>query len=673
MASQEKASLLANDPFLERAATMLRVISMDAVEKAASGHPGMPMGMADVATVLFSKFLKINPQDPLWPNRDRFVLSAGHGSMLLYGLNYLSGYPEMTLDAIKSFRQLDSLAAGHPEVHPSAGIETTTGPLGQGFANAVGMALAQKLLEDRFGEKLTHHHTYAVVGDGCLMEGISQEALSLAGHLKLSKLIVLFDDNHISIDGDTNLATCDDTRARFRASGWDTHTVDGHDFLQIEKALQAAQTATRPTLIACRTIIGKGAPNKAGTSSTHGSPLGASEVAGARAALGWSHPPFDIPQELVQEWRRRLETRLAPVYQDWTHTLASLEPQERENFQRRMTGGLTPGWQNTLQTFKAQVLDQKPTLATRQSSGNVLDALVPHMPELLGGSADLTGSNNTFAKGMKGITPQDFSGDYVHYGVREHAMGALMNGIALHGGFVPYSGTFLVFSDYCRPALRLAALMKQRVIHVMTHDSIGLGEDGPTHQPIEHLSSLRAIPQMQVFRPCDALEVLECWELALNAHAPSVMALTRQALPMLRQDGALENKCARGGYILREATNPHQVTLVATGSEVSLGEEVRSELESLGIGTRLVSMPCTLLFDRQERAYKTQTLGPHTLRVAIEAASPWGWERYVGDQGLIFGIDTFGASAPYKELYKHFGLTCGPIVEAITQRLEEDK
>ncbi|MBA4749100.1 MAG: transketolase [Alphaproteobacteria bacterium] len=653
--------------FLKEAATALRFLAADAVEKAKSGHPGMPMGMADVATVLFTKFLKINPHDPLWPDRDRFVLSAGHGSMLLYGLNYLSGYKEISLETLKSFRSLGSLAAGHPEYHPTAGIETTTGPLGQGLATAVGMALGEKLLAQEFPDTLMSHHTYVIAGDGCLMEGISQEAITLAGHLNLSRLIVLFDDNHISIDGGTDLSTSEDTLARFEAAGWQAERIDGHDFAQIEAALARAQTATKPTLIACRTTIGKGAPKKQGTSDTHGSPLGAAEIEAAREALGWHHAPFEIPQSLVQHWQKKLTDRVFPVYHAWQDRFEKMDARLKKNFSDRMSGTLAPSWTQALDALKDQFLEDKPSLATRQSSGKVLDVLVPTLPELLGGSADLTGSNNTLAKGMKGVTPQDFSGRYLHYGIREHAMAAAMNGLALHGGFVPYSGTFLVFSDYCRPAIRLAALMKQRVIHVMTHDSIGLGEDGPTHQPIEHLSSLRAIPGLQVLRPADCLEAADCWEMALTYQGPSVMALTRQALPTLRREK--ENLSQKGAYILEEATKDHKVTLIATGSEVSIAAAVRAALEEKGIGTRLVSMPCTLRFDQTSKAYRTSVLAPHTLRVAIEAASSWGWERYVGEDGLIFGIDTFGASAPYQDLYAHFGLTAPAITDAVTSYL----
>ncbi|MBA4118395.1 MAG: transketolase [Candidatus Puniceispirillum sp.] len=660
-------------PLLKDAATAVRILAMDAVEAAKSGHPGMPMGMADVASVLFGKFLRINPQDPLWPDRDRFVLSAGHGSMLLYALNYLSGYEGMTLQALRTFRQLGSAAAGHPEVHPTLGIETTTGPLGQGFANAVGMALAEKMLRASYGDALVCHKTYAIVGDGCLMEGIAQEALSLAGHLKLSNLIVLFDDNHISIDGKTSLSMSDDTRARFLAGGWQVEAIDGHDMAHIEAALAKAQMATKPTLIACRTTIGYGAPTKAGTHGVHGSPLGKDECAAVREALGWDHPPFEIPDELLGAWRANLTARVSPHYNAWQERLAQMDFHVREAFSRTVSGDLDPAWQGALRSHKESLLALRPSLATRQASGDVLDVLTPHLPQLLGGSADLTGSNNTLAKGVKAITPDDFSGRYIHYGVREHAMAALMNGLALHGGFVPFGGTFLVFSDYCRPSMRLAALMGVRVIYVMTHDSIGLGEDGPTHQPIEHLASLRAIPHMQVLRPCDAVEVAECWEIALETQGPSVLALTRQALPLLREDKTPQNLTKQGAYVVREASHDHRVTLLATGSEVALAVEVRGLLEAQGIGARVVSIPATNLFDAQPSEVKAQLLAPHTLRIAIEAASPFGWEKYVGEEGLICGISSFGASAPYQTLYAHFGLTPGAIHAKIVDKLEDKK
>ena len=659
---------------LKNMSTAVRVLSIDGVEAAQSGHPGMPLGMADVATVLFTKFLKFDPANPTWINRDRFVLSAGHGSMLLYSLNYLSGYDGITLQELKNFRKWGSHTAGHPEHNTALGIETTTGPLGQGLANAVGMAMAQKWLSTRYGHDIMGHHTYTIVGDGCLMEGISQEVISLAGHLKLSKLVVLFDDNGISIDGKTSLATSEDTLTRFQACGWHVQHIDGHDHKAIEEALASVQTADKPNLIACRTTIGFGAPTKSGTADIHGSPLGTAEWEATRDALGAAHwPAFEVPQNILQSWRTCIKERALSAYTLWKKSFDALDPKIQQEITQRMSESLTPGWQEVLQTHKQNLYDTRPTLATRQSSGDVLKTLAPVLPELLGGSADLTGSNNTRPSDMKEITPDDFSGSYLHCGVREHAMGAIMNGLALHGGAVPYGGTFLVFSDYCKPAIRLSALMGVQVIYVMTHDSIGLGEDGPTHQPIEHLASLRALPNLNVMRPCDAIETTECWQIALESpHTPSLLALTRQALPVLREGTYTpHNACATGGYILRKAIASHQVTLLATGSEVEIAVQVRDILEKPGIGTQVSSLPCWRLFDQQDAAYRQKVLSPHTLRVAIEAASGFGWERYVSDTGLICALKGFGASAPYKELYKYFGLTAESISQECLTHLKQ--
>lgn len=653
------------------AANALRFLSADAVEKAGSGHPGMPMGMADVATVLFSKFIRVNPKDPLWPGRDRFVLSAGHGSMLLYALNYLSGYKDFSLETLKTFRQLHSLAAGHPDYHPAAGIETTTGPLGQGLANGVGLALGQQIMAASFGEALFDHYTYVLAGDGCLMEGLSQEALSLAGHLKLSRLILLFDDNHVSIDGSTDLATSEKTLQRFEAGGWQCQRIDGHDPFQIEAALQEAHRQEKPSLIACRTTIGFGAPHKAGTAQAHGAPLGQEEIAAARQALGWPYGPFEVPASLRKAWQEALQERGLAAYNTWRDHFDALPPETQKALTRRLAGDLPDTWQKALLHLKKHFVKTRPPLATRQSSGQVLEVLVQEIPALLGGSADLTGSNNTRPSSLKTLSGDDFSGRYIHYGVREHGMAALMNGLALYGGLVPYGGTFLVFSDYCRAALRLSALMKLRVLYVMTHDSIGLGEDGATHQPIEHLASLRAMPNLLVFRPADAVEVAECWEAALNARdCPSVLALSRQQVPTLRGEACQEmNLSAKGGYILQDAGLEHQVTLFATGSEVGLALEVREALEEKGVGTRAVSLPCWALFDQQKKAYQDHVLARDTLGVALEAASSFGWERYVGRDGLFCTIDTFGASAPAKDLYAHFGLTKECLTEKIMERL----
>ena len=646
---------------------------MDAVEAANSGHPGMPMGMADVATVLFTRFLKFDPQHPEWPDRDRFILSAGHGSMLLYALAYLTGYRKMTLDEIRHFRQLGSHTAGHPEADPSLGIETTTGPLGQGLANAVGFALAEAMLAARFGNAVVDHHTYVIAGDGCLMEGISQEAISLAGHLKLGKLIVLFDDNGISIDGKTTLATSEDHLQRFAACGWRVDTVDGHDPVAIEAAIAAAKAdSTRPSLIACKTTIAFGAPTKAGTSASHGAPLGKDEIKGAREQLGWPHAPFEIPAPLLEAWRQA-GARGEADYAAWTERLGQLAPDARAEFTRRLSGELPDGWQAALLNAKRQLIAEPKAIASRLASGNVLDLLVPLIPELVGGSADLTGSNNTRAKGTTPVAPGAYDGNYLFWGVREHGMAAAMNGMALHGGFIPFGGTFLVFSDYCKPSIRLSALMHQRVIYVLTHDSIGLGEDGPTHQPIEHLAMLRAIPGLQVFRPADAVETLESWALALTStRHPSVLALSRQNLPTLRTEYTDENRTARGAYVLRPAQAAHQVALVATGSEVALAVAVQEQMEARGIGASVVSFPCWSLFDAQPKSYQDAVLPDSVLKVAIEAAAPFGWHKYIGRDGLMIGMDGFGASAPAPDLFRHFGFTPEAIVDKILRRLTTD-
>ncbi|HXP77320.1 MAG TPA: transketolase [Stellaceae bacterium] len=655
------------DRELREMADAIRALAMDAVEKANSGHPGMPMGMADVATVLFSKFLKFDPRDPAWPDRDRFVLSAGHGSMLLYSLLHLTGYAEMTLDELKRFRQLGSRTAGHPEYGHAPGIETTTGPLGQGLGNAVGMALAERIMNARFGDGLVDHHTYVIAGDGCLMEGISHEAISLAGHLKLRKLIVLWDDNSISIDGPTGLTVSDDQLARFEASGWDVSAADGHDTDAMAAALEVARASDRPSLIACRTTIAFGAPTKAGTAAAHGSALGAAEIEGARKRLGWPYPPFEIPEAIRMRWHA-VGARGAAASSAWRERLAKAPADLRHEFERRQSGELPSGWRAALAAVKEKFAADAPKLATRQASGGVLDALAPVIPELIGGSADLTPSNNTKVKSQALLTSKNYGGSYIHYGVREHGMAAAMNGLALHGGVVPYGGTFLIFTDYFRPAIRLSALMGVRVIYVMTHDSIGLGEDGPTHQPVEQLAALRAVPGLRVFRPADAVETAECWELALAApKTPSVIALTRQALPALRRDTG-ENRSARGGYVLAEADGARRVTLVATGSEVALAMTARDLLKAKGVAAAVVSLPCWELFDAQDPAYRASVLGTAP-RVAVEAASPFGWERYVGAGGAIVGMTGFGASAPAEDLFRHFGITAEKVAEAALSRI----
>jgi transketolase len=638
-------------------ANAIRALAMDAVEKANSGHPGMPMGMADVATVLFTRFLKFDPANPHWPDRDRFVLSAGHGSMLLYALLYLTGYEDMTLDELRNFRQLGSRTPGHPEYGHAAGIETTTGPLGQGLANAVGMALAERLLAARFGAEAVDHHTYVIAGDGCLMEGVSHEAISLAGHLRLNRLVVLWDDNRISIDGPTSLTVSDDQIARFRAAGWNTDAVDGHDPEAVAGALAAAKESALPTFIACRTTIGFGAPTKAGTAATHGSPLGAAEVAGARQTLGWTHAPFVVPDTILAAWRAA-GGRGAASHRQWREKLSRLDSKTRDDFQRAQQGDLPAGWLDALNEHKRRLAESKPNWATRKSSQEALEILNVAIPELIGGSADLTGSNNTKTKTLAVVTRDNYAGRYIHYGVREHAMAAAMNGIALHGGLIPYGGTFLVFTDYCRPSIRLAALMGLRSIFVMTHDSIGLGEDGPTHQPVEHLASLRAMPNLHVFRPADAVETAECWAAALQAATtPSVIALTRQNLPALPRPYTAENLSARGAYVVAEAAGPRQATLLATGSEVQIALAARDILQGEGVSTAVVSMPAWDLFDRQPAGYRRQVLGDTGVRVAVEAGVSLGWTRYVASEEAVVCMPGFGASAPYEKLYEHFAIT----------------
>ncbi|PWC83581.1 transketolase [Azospirillum sp. TSO5] len=657
-------------PSLHTMASAIRALSMDAVEAAKSGHPGMPMGMADVATVLFTQYLKFDPKNPSWPDRDRFVLSAGHGSMLIYSLAYLTGYERMTIDEIKRFRQLGSLTPGHPEVDPSLGIEMTTGPLGQGVSTAVGMALAERITNARFGDELIDHYTYVIASDGDLMEGVSHEACSLAGHLGLNRLIVLWDDNHISIDGSTDLSFTDDTQARFRSYGWNTIAVDGHDTDAVSKAIAQARTSTdKPTLIACRTIIGKGAPNKANTHGCHGSPLGADEVAATRTAIGWTHEPFVVPDEVLSAWRAA-GTRSADAYAAWTGRRATLTEGAGKAFDEAFGRGVPSALTDTIVAFKQKVSAEKPSWATRVASGNTLEVLVPAIHELIGGSADLTPSNNTKVKNTADVKGKgEFAGRYVRYGVREHGMATLMNGMTLHGGIIPYGGTFMQFADYCRPSIRLAALMKQRTIFVMTHDSIGLGEDGPTHQPVEHLAALRAIPNLLVLRPADAVETAECWQIALEATgSPSVLALTRQNVPTLRTEHTAENLSARGAYVLAEAEGERKATILATGSEVSLAMEARKALQAQGIGTAVVSMPSWELFERQDDAYKASVLGSG-VRVGVEAAIRLGWDRWLGANGAFVGMAGFGESAPYQELYKHFGITAEAVVDAVKARL----
>jgi len=657
-AKETSAAGAVADP--RRDANAIRALAMDAVEKAKSGHPGMPMGMADVATVLFQRFMKFDAARPDWPDRDRFVLSAGHGSMLLYALLYLLGYPGMGRKELENFRQLGSPTAGHPEYGHAAGIETTTGPLGQGLAAAVGMAIAERLAEARFGDDLVDHFTYVIAGDGCLMEGVSHEAIDLAGHLKLSKLIVFWDDNSISIDGPTSLATSMDQIARFAAAGWHVAHVDGHDSEAVAQAIAAAQADPRPSLIGCRTVIGYGAPTKQGKESCHGAPLGAAEIDAAREALVWPHAPFELPEEVLQAWRAA-GRRGAKAREDWEARRAASP--KGAAFDAFMKGDVGAEVAKPLAEFRATLAAEKPKVATRKSSEMTLGIINGATQATIGGSADLTHSNFTITKGMGEVAPGDFSGRYIHYGVREFGMAAAMNGIALHGGFAPYGGTFLVFSDYARGAIRLSALMGLRVIYVLTHDSIGLGEDGPTHQPIEHLAALRAMPNLNVFRPADAIETAECWELALaSAHTPSVLSLSRQNLPTLERPVG-ENLSARGGYVLREAAGKRDATLLATGSEVEIALAAADILGTQGIKAAVVSMPCWELFEAQSEAYRAEVLGAAP-RVAVEAAARLGWDRWIGERGAFIGMSGFGASGPAAELYKHFGVTAEAVADA---------
>ncbi len=653
-----------------RMANAIRMLAADAVQAANSGHPGMPMGMADVATVLFTRFLKFDPTVPDWPDRDRFVLSAGHGSMLQYALLYLTGYADVDRAQIAAFRQLHSRTPGHPEAFLTRGVETTTGPLGQGLANAVGMALAERMLNARFGDDLVDHRTYVIAGDGDLMEGISHEAISLAGHLRLHKLTVFWDDNGISIDGRTALAVSDDQLARVRACGWDGTAVDGHDPVAVGDAIIQAQQSDRPFLIACRTTIGYGAPTKAGSEKAHGAALGAEELAGLRQHLDWPHAPFDVPEPILAVWREAGLRGQAPR-QAWQRRLAAVELDRRGRFETALAGTLPEGWQDVLTAFKRNVCGAPPKVPTRKASQDVLEHLVKAVPTLIGGSADLTGSNLTKAKEMERVAPGDYGGRYIHYGVREFAMAAAVNGLALHGGFIPYCGTFLVFADYMRNAMRLSALMGLRVVYVLTHDSIGVGEDGPTHQPVEHLAMLRATPQLTVFRPADSVETAECWALALSeVRGPSVLALSRQPLPTVRVHHTAQNRCAQGGYVLEEADGPRRVTLIATGSEVAVAKRARELLQGNGIGAAMVSLPSWELFEAQPAAYRSHVLGgAGVLRVAIEAAAPFGWERYVGPDGLIIALPSFGLSGPGDALFAEFGLTGEAVAEKVMAKL----
>jgi len=636
-------------PAFKDLSNAIRMLSVDAVQRANSGHPGMPMGMADVATVLFKYYLRFSPKNPSWINRDRFILSAGHGSMLLYSLLYLTGYKSISIENIKNFRQINSICAGHPEYVENSGIETTTGPLGQGIANAVGLALAEEILKNKLGKKVFNHKTYVLAGDGCLMEGISHEALSLAGHLKLKNLIMLFDNNSISIDGPTNLAVSDNFKKRFESYGWDYIDINGHNEKQIFSALKKVQKAKKPTVISCKTIIGFGSPNKSAKAAAHGSPLGEDEVSLVRKKLKWKHPPFQIPKEILNEWRN----------------IGSRGIEESEKWQKNYGKKIEKNnLDNIFKTEKQNIIKNLETIATRKSSEKILSVLIEKLPNLIGGSADLSGSNNTKTKNHSIIKPGNFKGNYIHYGVREHAMCGIMNGLALHSDLIPYGGTFLIFSDYCKPSMRLAALMKQRVIYVLSHDSIGLGEDGPTHQPIEQLASLRSIPNLNVFRPADSTETFECWQLALkNSKTPSAIALSRQKINPIRKDFYEENKCANGAYEILRTNQNIELTILATGSEVSLACDISHKLATENIYTKVISMPCHEIFEQQSNSYKTKILNETKIKISIEAGITECWKKYIGENGLTFGVDDFGKSAPYKKIYEHFNLTSNHIIK----------
>lgn len=643
---------------LKTMANTIRFLAADAINKSNSGHPGMPLGMADVATVLFAEYIKLNPSAPKWFDRDRFVLSAGHGSMLLYSLLYLTGYKDITLDDIKNFRQFGAKTAGHPEYGNLDGIDMTTGPLGQGISSAVGMALAERMINARFGDKLCNHYTYVIAGDGCLMEGISEESASLAGHLGLNKLIVFWDNNNITIDGTVDKSNSTDQIARFKAIGWNTISINGHDYTEIRKAIETAQKSDKPTLIACKTTIGFGAPTKCGTSKCHGSPLGEEETAGMRKALNWNYAPFEVPAESLKLWQQT-QTRNEKEYKAWVEAAASAGTEFR-NF---IANKLPNGWDKDLNQLKKQALLDEPKVATRKASEMCLKAIVPNIPQIVGGSADLAASNLTFVEGLKTVTKDDYHGNNIMYGIREHAMGAIMNGMALHGGAIPYGGTFFVFSDYMRPSMRLASIMGIRVIYVLTHDSIGVGEDGPTHQPIEHLASYRAMPGILTFRPCDVIETAECWQIALTEeHRPSLLALSRQGLPLMRISAEI-NQSAKGGYIISPAKKERQATIIATGSEVHIAVAAQKKLEQEGINVAVVSMPCTELFEEQSLNYQLEVLGNKPV-ISIEAGSTFGWNRYA--QKTI-GIDTFGASAPADKLYEFYGLTADHLAKEVKE------
>jgi len=636
---------------------------MDAVQKANSGHPGMPMGMADVVTILYKYFLRFNPKNPSWLNRDRFVLSAGHGSMLLYSLLYLTGYKSISLNNIKNFRQLNSICAGHPEFHPNTGIETTTGPLGQGISNAVGFAIAEEILKKKLGKNIVNHKTYVLAGDGCLMEGISHESMSLAGHLKLKNLVMLFDNNSISIDGPTNLTVSDNFKRRFESYGWNYILINGHNEKEIFKALKKVQSSKKPTVISCKTKIGFGSPNKSGKASSHGSPLGEGEIKLVRKALNWKFKPFEVPKNILKEWRK-IGNKGSKLEIIWNKNFRKKKTQIKKSLKNNFSNAIIIEKKNAIKEIKS--------LASRKSSESTLSSLIKNSNTLIGGSADLTGSNNTKTKYHKIIKPGDFKGNYIHYGVREHAMSGIMNGLALHSKLIPYGGSFLIFSDYCKPSIRLSAIMKQRIIYVMTHDSIGLGEDGPTHQPIEQLSGLRVIPNLNVFRPADRMETIECWELALkNINTPSILSLTRQNLNPFRKKYSLINRCSFGAYEVLRTSKKVSLTILASGSEVNLAIDTSHKLAKDKIYSKVISMPCQEIFESQSKLYKEKILGETKFKISIEAGSTDCWKKYVGINGLTFGIDRFGKSAPYDEIFKHFGLTAENISKKTKKLLKK--
>ncbi len=659
------------DPKLKDLSNAIRFLSIDAVQKANSGHPGMPMGMADVATVLFKYYLRFNPKNPSWINRDRFILSAGHGSMLLYALLYLTGYKKIKLDDIKNFRQLNSICAGHPEYEEDSGIETTTGPLGQGLTNSVGMAIAQEILKKRFGSDLINNKTYVMASDGDLMEGISHEAMSLAGHLNLKNLIVFFDNNKISIDGPTSLSVSDNYKKRFESYGWSFQEINGHNYKQIFNAIKKAVKSKKPSIISCKTIIGFGSPNKSGKASSHGSPLGDDEIKLVRKKLKWRHEAFEIPEEIIETWRE-IGAKGEKLEDEWKSILTKKNTKIKEEYERLLKGELPAELNKIMGDEKLKFFKTKPSMATRQSSSSVIKSISNILPELIGGSADLSGSNNTKTDTSKVITSKNFSGNYIHYGVREHAMAGVMNGLALYGGLIPFGGTFLIFSDYLKPSMRLSALMKLRVIYIFSHDSIGLGEDGPTHQPIEQLEHLRAIPNLNLFRPADINETLECWEIALKSKGnPSAIALSRQKLPYVSSHSSGENMCSRGAYVLKKTSDITSVSIIASGSEVEIALEAQNKLMDLNINSKVISVPCYDIFQNQSNNYKDEILGINTFKISIEASSQSGWKSVVGKDGVTLGLSTFGKSAPYKDIYKLFNLTSDEIVKIVKANVKK--